>query len=145
MREVHEDWGLSMNERKPSTNSTVSGVIGLAEDAESVRRSPGRVRSLVALEYDGENAGDDAPIVSLKAEHLRADEVLKIAHRYGIPVVRQPSLAKALSSVEVDQQVPPSLFKPVALLLDYLERVLSPKRRAATPAPEERNRRGSSR
>jgi len=69
----------------------------------------------------------DAPSVSLKAEQLRADEVVKLARRYGVPVVENAGLARSLSALEVDEQIPGPLFEAVAIVLLELDKKLSRK------------------
>ena len=79
-------------------------------------------RVAVGLNYvDGK---DDAPEVSVKGDALMADEVVRIARRFGIPVVENPEMARALNTVEVDQQIPRNLFETVAILLNQLSQRL---------------------
>ncbi len=77
-------------------------------------------RVAVGLEYDGKRR--DAPTLSVKGHQLQADEVVKLARRYGVPVVENAELAKALNGLELDQEIPEKLFEAVALLLQELER-----------------------
>ena len=73
----------------------------------------------VGLDYD-EN-GKSAPIVGIKGENLMADEIVEIAKKYNIPVVEEPEIVEALKEVEVDQQIPQSLFEAVAILFHELK------------------------
>ena len=79
----------------------------------------GSFRNAVALRY--RSSEDAAPLVSVKGESLRADELVKIAERYQIPVVENSHLAGALSALEIDEQIPESLFEAVAIVLSQLE------------------------
>ena len=78
-----------------------------------------RYRHAVALSY--ERNGNSAPIVSAQGDDLIADEVVRIAKRYRVPVLEKPHLAKALSLVDVNQEIPQDLFEVVALVLAEIE------------------------
>ncbi len=78
-------------------------------------------KTAVGLEYDTQGAA--APTVSAKGEFLSADEIVKIAQRYGVPVIERPSLAKALLPLEVEEQIPEDLFEAVAVVLQEVDKV----------------------
>lgn len=82
-----------------------------------------RYTKAVAISYNAET--DSAPLVSAKGRHLRADEIVKLARRYGVPVVEQPDLASELDQVDDNSSIPENLFEAVALLLHQLENTLS--------------------
>lgn len=63
-----------------------------------------------------------APRVILKGEGKLADEVTRLARRYGIPVVERPELAQSLHALALDSQIPKELFHAVAVLLNELDR-----------------------
>jgi type III secretion system FlhB-like substrate exporter len=67
---------------------------------------------------------DNCPTLSVKAEHLLADRVVKMAKRYGIPVVERPELARALLELRLDTSIPEEFFEAVALVLAEVEAVL---------------------
>jgi flagellar biosynthesis protein len=73
----------------------------------------------VALEYQ-EN-GKTAPMVAFKGDNLMADEIVAIAKKYNIPVVEEPEIVDSLHKVEVDQEIPQSLFEAVAVLFHELK------------------------
>lgn len=73
----------------------------------------------VGLEYSGES--DDTPTLSLKGEQIVADEIIKLAKRFGIPVVEEDALADALQHHEIDQEIPEELYHAVAVVLHTLE------------------------
>jgi type III secretion system FlhB-like substrate exporter len=74
----------------------------------------------IALEYN--QNGESAPIVGAKGEKLAADEIVKIAKRFGVPVVNRRSVARALAGLELDQEIPPELFEAVALVLNQIDK-----------------------
>ena len=79
----------------------------------------------IALQY--EDSETEAPTVTVKGETYSADEVVKIAKRYGIPVVENPTLARALQDTELDSEIPEELFQAVATLLNNIDASLSKK------------------
>ena len=78
-----------------------------------------RYRTAVGLAYlPGQ---DGAPSVEVKGEDLIAEKIVQTAHRFGVPVVEDRNLARALNSLELDQQIPESLFEAVAVVLNQIE------------------------
>lgn len=78
-----------------------------------------KYKAAIALEYKGNQ--DETPKISLKEENLSADELVKLAQRYGIPVVDRPELVAALKSLEVDQEIPEEMYEAIAALLNEIE------------------------
>ena len=86
-----------------------------------------RFAHAVGLRYEGGGEGgkaDSAPTVEVKGDALDADEVVRIAERFGIPVVERPEIARALAELELDEEIPEELFEAVALTLNEIERRL---------------------
>ena len=52
-----------------------------------------------------------------------ADEILRIACDYDIPLRQDPALAGALATLDVGGQIPPELFRAVAALLAFVYQV----------------------
>lgn len=82
----------------------------------------GSYASAVGLSYDP--GTDTTPLLSVKGDGLDADLIVKFAQRYNIPVVDNPELTQSLNSLEIDQQIPPSLFQAVAIVLAHVDTVL---------------------
>lgn len=83
--------------------------------ASRYRPDPGR-RMAVALEYDGSSA----PRVTAKGQGEIADKIIETAREAGVPVEENPLLAQALSSVELDDQIPEDLYKAVAQVIGFV-------------------------
>ncbi|RME61366.1 MAG: hypothetical protein D6780_01830 [Candidatus Dadabacteria bacterium] len=73
----------------------------------------------VALGYD--ELKDEAPILLAKGQQRLADEIVRIARKYGVPVVQRDALAKMLNRSEVNEEIPVELFEVVAYLLAEIE------------------------
>lgn len=93
-------------------------------------------KSAVALEYD--QSSDYAPIIGAKGELISADHIVKIARRFGIPIVERGALAEALSKLEVNQEIPAELFEAVALVLNQIDQNKTLRQLDATAARKPR-------
>jgi flagellar biosynthesis protein FlhB len=85
-------------------------------------RGKERYKLAVGLHYD--HARRDVPVIGARGECLAADQMVKLAHRYGVPVIERPALARALADRELDTPIPESLFEVVSALLFELDRCL---------------------
>ena len=73
----------------------------------------------VAVRYDG--AVMDAPTVVAKGAGAVAEKIKEVAREYGIPIVEDKPLARALfRGVEVGKTIPSSLYRAVAEILAYV-------------------------
>jgi flagellar biosynthesis protein len=62
--------------------------------------------------------GEDAPpALTARGEYGLADEMVRMARRFGIPVVERDDVAESLAPLELDQRIPPELFEVAAALL----------------------------
>ena len=73
----------------------------------------------IGLSYESEK--QDAPQVVVKGEGIDADEVVRLAHRYGVPVVEKGEISELLSGVPLDENIPQDLYEAVALILSELK------------------------
>lgn len=73
----------------------------------------------VALRYDPEKS--EAPIVMIKGKRLRALRIKELAKQYGIPIVENVPVARALfATAEEDEFIPADLYRAVAEILAYV-------------------------
>jgi flagellar biosynthetic protein FlhB len=80
------------------------------------------VEIAVALRYAA--AEMPAPMVVAKGRRLMAERIRAEAERHGVPITRQPDLARALyRSVPVGWQIPPELYQAVAEILAFVHRL----------------------
>ncbi len=79
-----------------------------------------KYKAAVGLEYKGE--GDNAPSISVKGDALIADEIVRLAKRFGIPIVENPELAKALVEIDTEDEIPVELYEAVAIVLAGIEK-----------------------
>jgi flagellar biosynthesis protein len=76
------------------------------------------VRKAVALRY--ERGTDKAPRVVAKGDRLLADRIVEIARVHRIHVHEDPDLVAALATLEVDREIPESLYYAVAEVLAFV-------------------------
>jgi flagellar biosynthetic protein FlhB len=73
----------------------------------------------VALKYDSKEM--DAPTMVAKGVDLIAQRIKEIANENNVPVIENPTLARALySSMEIEQTIPREHFKAVAEVISYV-------------------------
>jgi flagellar biosynthetic protein FlhB len=83
----------------------------------------------VALKYDSDKP---APVVVAKGTDHLALRIRRAAAEYGVEVVPDPPLARALyASVDVGRMIPEEMFAAVAQLLAYVYKVAGARRAAA--------------
>lgn len=72
----------------------------------------------VALRY--EKYKDTAPKVIAKGKGEVAKKILEVAKENGIYIKEDPALVEVLSSLEIDEEIPPQLYKAVAEILAFI-------------------------
>lgn len=81
----------------------------------------------IAIQYDSQKMA--APKVLAKGKDLIAQKIKEIAAEHNIPIVEDKPLAQLLfRTVEIDEQIPPDLFKAVAQILAYIYQMKKMKR-----------------
>ena len=76
----------------------------------------------VALAYQ---EGDSAPRIVAKGRGLIAEQIIERAKEHGVAVHESKELVALLMQVELDDDIPPALYRAVAELLAWLYRVES--------------------
>ena len=75
-------------------------------------------RKAVALRYDA--GRDAAPRVIAKGDRLVAERILEIARENNIHVHEDPDLVAVLSKLDVETEIPESLYRAVAEVLVFV-------------------------
>jgi flagellar biosynthesis protein len=80
-----------------------------------------KLKKAVALTY--RPGKDAAPKVTASGRGKIAERIIDIARENGIPVKDDPDLVEVLSKLEVEEEIPPSVYVVVAELLAFAYRV----------------------
>jgi len=86
-------------------------------------------RQAVALRYKpGE---DEAPRVTAKGDGFVAEKIIALARQHGVPIREDRNLVQVLARLDLDQEIPPHVYRAVAEILAFVYR-LSLERRGAS-------------
>ncbi|RXZ32821.1 flagellar biosynthesis protein [Oxalobacteraceae bacterium CAVE-383] len=85
-----------------------------------MQQAPKPMQNAVALAY---LAGENAPKVVAKGSGLIAEAIIERAKEHGVFVHESKELVSLLMQVDLDQQIPPALYRAVAELLAWLYRI----------------------
>ena len=77
-----------------------------------------RPKKAVALRYRPEK--DSAPRVAAKGAGVVAEKIIEIAKKHGIPIKDDPDLIEVLSKLDIESEIPPSVYIAVAELLAFV-------------------------
>jgi flagellar biosynthesis protein len=72
----------------------------------------------VALQY--RPSQDKAPKVTAKGSGQMAEKIIEMARAHGIPVKSDPDLVAVLSQLDIEVEIPPSVYVVVAELLAFV-------------------------
>jgi flagellar biosynthesis protein len=102
-------------------SATAVPTAGAATDAVTPGTSDNRPRhAAVALAYAQDGA---APKVVAKGRGLVAQAIIERAHQHGIFVHESKDMVSLLMQVDLDQRIPPELYRAVAELLAWVYRL----------------------
>ena len=82
-------------------------------------------KKAVALSYD--KSKDGAPKVVAKGERYLADEIIRIADKYDIPITKDEDMIGMLDTIEVNQEIPPQMYKAVAEIFSFIYQLANKK------------------
>ncbi|MDX1458295.1 MAG: EscU/YscU/HrcU family type III secretion system export apparatus switch protein [Marinobacter sp.] len=82
------------------------------ESSPHSKRSAG---AAVALKYDGERA----PTISATGTEELAEEIIRIAREHGVPLYENAELADILSRLELNEEIPETLYRVIAEILAF--------------------------
>jgi len=93
------------------------GAMDSVPEADFVVRNPTHVAC--ALKYDADTM--QSPTVTAKGTELIAKKIIDIAIQHNVPVIDNAPVARALfRMVDINQQIPPELYKAVAEILLFV-------------------------
>jgi flagellar biosynthesis protein len=78
-------------------------------------------RAAVALRYNA--ATDKAPKVIAKGHGFVAEKIIALARENGVPMRQDTDLVQVLSQLDLNREIPPTLYRVVAELLAFVYRL----------------------
>ena len=75
-------------------------------------------RSAVSLKYDSRL--NKSPLVTAKGKGVLAEKIIALAKDNNIPIKEDPDLVALLGQVDLNKEIPASLYKVVAELLSFV-------------------------
>ncbi len=75
-------------------------------------------RKAAALKYDMQK--DNAPKLVAKGEAQVAKNIIKIAQENNLPIKRDEDLIELLSKLDIDKEIPASMYKAVAEIFSFI-------------------------
>ncbi len=83
-------------------------------------------KKAVALRYDTKR--ETVPKVVAKGSGSTAERIIALAEEHGVPVHDDPDLVKILSKLDINEEIPSSLYVAVAELLAFVYSLNSKKK-----------------
>ena len=72
-------------------------------------------RQAIALKYDGSHA----PTLTAKGDEELAEEILRIARDYEVPIYENAELVKLLARMELGESIPEELYRTIAEIIAF--------------------------
>ena len=88
-------------------------------------------KKAIALRY--RSGEDNAPRVTAKGEGRVAEKIIELAHKYDIPIKDDPDLVEVLCKLDLNEEIPPTVYVAVAELLAFVYSLNKKKRDIITP------------
>jgi flagellar biosynthesis protein len=86
--------------------------------SQTTKRKADMPKMAAAIRYDA--ATNDAPRLTAKGKGVAAEKIIELARRHDIPVREDKALVQILSRLDIDQQIPPELYRAVAEILAFV-------------------------
>lgn len=76
------------------------------------------LKKAIALAYDPKK--DEAPNIVAKGKGELAKQIISIAQENNIPIRKDEDLIELLSKLEINDQIPPNLYKAIAEIFKFV-------------------------
>ncbi|CAN5794684.1 EscU/YscU/HrcU family type III secretion system export apparatus switch protein [soil metagenome] len=91
------------------------------------------MQNAVAIAYQ---TGDVAPRIVAKGKGLIAEQIIARAKEHGVHIHQSKELVSLLMKVDLDEDIPPALYRVVAELLAWLYHIETEKSQAISASVE---------
>jgi flagellar biosynthesis protein len=79
------------------------------------------IKKAATLKYDQQK--DNAPKITAKGKGDIANNIIKIAQENDIPIKKDEDLIELLSQLDIDKEIPQSMYKAVAEIFTFIYRL----------------------
>lgn len=86
-----------------------------------------KIKKAVALGYDIDK--DSAPKVVAKGKGELASNIIKIAQDNEVPIKKDEDLVELLSAIDIDKEIPDSMYKAVSEIFAFIYDITSLERK----------------
>jgi flagellar biosynthesis protein len=86
----------------------------------------------VALRY--QSGEDRAPKIAAKGRGYMAERLIEIAKTHHVPIREDKNLVEILSRLDLNQEIPPEVYKAVAQILAFVYRIAQRCQSASQPS-----------
>lgn len=76
------------------------------------------IQKALALKYDIDK--DNAPKLTAKGKGETATNIIKIAKENNIPIQKDEDLIELLSQIDIDKEIPSTMYKAVAEIFSFI-------------------------
>ena len=89
-------------------------------DKNSQKSIKAAIKKAVALGYNKEK--DNAPKVLASGKGAIAESIIAAAKQNNIPIKEDKDLVEILSKIDINQEIPPNLYRAIAEIFSFLYR-----------------------
>ena len=82
--------------------------------------TPKNIDDLTAVAIKYESSQDAAPRVTAKGRGVIAQKIIDLAVKHRVPLKEDPALVQILSKLEIDEHIPPELYRAIAEILAFV-------------------------
>ncbi|MDF2695988.1 MAG: Flagellar biosynthesis protein FlhB [Labilithrix sp.] len=94
-----------------------SATVGNVKNASVVIVNPTHIACALRYESPEQGGSDEAPVLVASGHGDLAKRIIEAAQQYGVPVLRDVPLARALVELEIGDEIPEALYEAVAEIL----------------------------
>lgn len=87
-------------------------------EEKNLKETPTVIPKAVALKYNIEK--DSAPSIIAKGKGETATNIIKLANEHDIPIKKDEDLVELLSQIDIDKEIPGSMYKAVAEIFSFI-------------------------
>jgi flagellar biosynthesis protein FlhB len=116
IKETEGDPLIRAKRKKLQRELTTEGMVEALRKADVV--ISGQKKIAIAIQY--KKGESNAPVVLAKGKELMADQLRLLAKEFKVPVKRDLSLANSLFKIELNKEIPETLFEDVARVLKWV-------------------------